>query len=850
MKKKLKEVWDEVRNADKTAFLTQWIIAICMIYGAFAARDIWELDEKKEELSIINKDLSKANEEKIELEATIVSQKDKLKTIEKENEKFLKSGQMLRATNTALRSAFSNDTKNHDINILLAAEASNQDKSGHSTDALLRVLDRYPSLIKYHHFNENIKKVKFDGNNNYIGIALKNKVVLFEGYDTKEIIELTSESDQIYDFAFLNRSKQIVICGSAGIELWDIKTKRIVSTRDNKDIRLVTISSDDTVLATADNKHVVVVWDVSTDGQVSLSPRPEQIKDRNNNGYNEVNGKRVYSNWYIGDMELSSDGSYLALIFSGRYIIRDLKSNKTIVSEPRKNINSTTSIAFSPVNNILAIGNNNGQIEIWNPADKSRPIKILTDADELQRSINHMAFSQDGKELAVIMSSNKIRYWDVEKKLVKGEKAYYGKLFDISINPNNLDQYATINLDISASVLRVKYKRLALWDASRLSRLVYSLPTQENWIGASFEIDSNNLISTTADGESYIWDYMEATLGYRHIKNLDKIPNFRGYVTKQAISPDGKSFALLVRDKKYNSPSRILVREIASGKTIVLGSDKKITINEFAFSPDNNLILAVTNNDVYKWNLRSVFKNADKLPKPPPQLVSKLVRIEGGLSDGTSMAISPNGKLLAFTTRNTKDSSILLWDFETNSYRNRVLYDELFINKRLISSMLIMPDNRTLVAAMPGPDVQPGIIVFWDLIEHKIVKTINANGDWPSNLSVDSSGQYLLYGEGGNVNVLDTINFIHIGNPIPLGLSRNGRILDIAMNNNGSYASIVTNEKGLLTLSLDWQSLACLMAGRTFTDAEYKEYFSSFPSAKVCQSYPDTHLIKSQKIDK
>ena len=246
--------------------------------------------------------------------------------------------------------------------------------------------------------------------------------------------------------------------------------------------------------------------------------------------------------------------------------------------------------AFSPDGTTLATagGTGNSQIYLWDVATRR---KIATLNDHHNSSVESLAFSADGRMLAVNDASGTVYVWNVPG-------AHGG----------------------AASIPAV----LALQGGVSSNAVAFSPHGTTLAMGGS-------------DGQAYLWN---AATG-----NISALaaPGNSG-ITSVAYSPDGRTLAAGETD------GATYVWNLATQRSITLADPDSFAIESVAFSPDSKwLATGDANGKTYLWHLPAT-KSAETLTNPPGASAGSLN--EDLRSAVFSVAFSPDGKTLATTDTN------------------------------------------------------------------------------------------------------------------------------------------------------------------------------------------------------
>jgi WD40 repeat protein len=215
-----------------------------------------------------------------------------------------------------------------------------------------------------------------------------------------------------------------------------------------------------------------------------------------------------------------------------------------------------TALAFSPDGRLLAVSCRSGAVQLWDTKAWERRA-VLGTLDKEGDAATGLSFCRDGKSLAVAHYDRKVRVWDLatRRPRVVGEVPYYAR--QVSFSP---DGHFVAAADVAGNI--------KAWEVA---------PGKEHWSfrahvhprtkrvgvqGIAFLPDGTTLVTAGTDGMVRVW----GVPGKKEIRHFDgKV----GEVDALALSPDGKMVAL-TGSARWSAPKPGGVRtlDVATGKQL------------------------------------------------------------------------------------------------------------------------------------------------------------------------------------------------------------------------------------------------------------------------------------------
>jgi WD40 repeat protein/serine/threonine protein kinase len=481
--------------------------------------------------------------------------------------------------------------------------------------------------------------------------------------------------------------------------------------------------------------HARPVWSLAfhPDGRRLFSVAPEEksknVWEVNLKVWDTVAGKELRSferrEGYPSRMILSPDGRQVAVVTKGRRVklwevkLWDTATGKDIRTLGVHSNGIWNNLAFSRDGRRLAVACMDKSAWVWDTTDGSRVCTLRGHKNTVQG----LALSPDGKLLATGTSGHEeVRIWDVSTCQVRATLPAYTRYPACSFSPDGRHLATSSERD---STVR-------LWDvASGRTTLILREQT-----GMLFSPDGRHLATVGTTGAVNLWD-------------------------------------LASRQPE--------VRTLEAGGGTILGS--------LAFRPNGRELAASSEITVHLWDpasgrpTRTLFQQVTIWNHPPNRMVYQ--QVPGVLR---SVAFSPDGRWLAGTTRHLH---IFLWDaasgrpVRTLGWPGPLAFNMYMGGGYQLGGVAFRPDSRLLAVA--GFD---SLVRLWDPATGKEVRILRGHNFPVLSVAFHPDGRRLA-SAGAEIKIWDTVS----GKEVRTIKGHRGKVWSVAFSRDGSWLASASEDR-------------------------------------------------------
>ncbi len=477
----------------------------------------------------------------------------------------------------------------------------------------------------------------------------------------KERHRTTIKGEGVLRLAFAPDGKTVAVAGEGTVPLLvDAVTGHVLGqlAGDHGEACVLAFSPDSKMLAIADDDEHVHLWDVTTRKPV----------------------RRIQGMQFpVKAVAFSPDGATLALGDGGTVRFVDPATGR-FLRRLRPHQGNVTALAFSADGTTLASGaDEDATIRLWDAATGAERRRFLhprtasTMHDARRNNIHFadvaatsVAFAPDGK---TVVSSGRgdrfLRLWDAATGAEL--RRFAGPLSGV----------APLALSPDGKVLAAgsEYSAVRLWDVATGSRLDPSGAHEHRIITVAFSPDASRLISVCRDGTVRGWDTASRRQLYQIGREEDE-----DRPSRLAVAAEGAIMATGRGDDET-----IVVWDLRAGKELRRLTGTQPGVFALALSGDGKLLMALGRDTAAVWDTSA----------------GRLLHVLGEkrrLRTGVSVAISPDGKLVALPER---PQGFSLWDTATGAFLRPLDFQEPQDGN--IFRIVFAPDAKSFaVAAAAG----------------------------------------------------------------------------------------------------------------------------------------------------
>ena len=325
--------------------------------------------------------------------------------------------------------------------------------------------------------------------------------------------------------------------------------------------------------------------------------------------------------------------------------------------------------------------------------------------------VQYLAYSPDGKSLAVALDNGTIRLMDVARQqeihLLKG---HTDRVYCVAFAPDN-KTLASVSWD----------RTVRIWDVTTGLELKSLIAHEDKVFSLAISPDGKVIASGDSLGVVHLWEAATGTL-------LTSLQPLSGIVYTVAFSANGRKLATA------NSDNNVKIYEVASGQLLkTLPHETQVLTT--AFSPDDKYLATgcMDNAEVILWDAQSG---------------RRLKPFKGHHGTVWSLAFSPDGKTLATSS---DDSVAKLWDVKSGEEMATLRGHGL-----LVTTVDFAPDGATLATGSFDKQVK-----LWPTTPQQYDEALKGDHNWIRALAYAPDGKRLATASDDSIAKLWDVNRHH-----------------------------------------------------------------------------------------
>ncbi len=424
----------------------------------------------------------------------------------------------------------------------------------------------------------------------------------------------------------------------------------------------------------------------------------------------EINPERsVLLALKAADTTLKADGIVLPEV--EKLLHRAIQADRIEITIPMSGL-----AAFSPDGEMLAIGNSNGTLRLWD-TKSGQEIRQLGGHIMV---INDLSFNPNGRVLASSSLDMQVKIWDV----TSGEQLALIKGFDNQVNyiafsPNG-ELLAAVDQDGLVRIWDVTQATNSATGNSRsleITETVFYQKAPQATIDVAFSPDGERIAVLVPTVGIIVWDIASG-------EQVLEIAGVTDLASSIAFSPNGEYLA------GGSSDLGTGIWNAETGEQIFLFPETA-TITHVAFNQDNRILASAAKNGlVTLWDIET---RKQKL------------RIYGHATGFNFFALSPDGNRIAVSN---DPQSTSIWDISPTGSREVLT---ILAHEGKVYDAIYDPTGTKIASS--GED---GALRVWDATTGELLHDLPAQSDWVHFPAFSPDGQSLAAAnQSGGISVWD-----------------------------------------------------------------------------------------------
>ncbi|MGI8668748.1 MAG: hypothetical protein ACR2J3_02755 [Aridibacter sp.] len=490
---------------------------------------------------------------------------------------------------------------------------------------------------------------------------LNAQETFFQTGHTHDILEVHFSPDDSQLISYSAADGWLILWDvKSGRQIWKTETGFIRKTDEGINLKEFYWSEDGKSIVTKSINGTYQKWSVETGKILDLSevkpsvnliqPKPKVVSANKNVDTFAITNSKSGKTFKLDSISIGGrafDISYDGTLFAegkgwgdASIKITNLETGKFYYLDGHPSM--IKSIAFSPDGKTLAVAGTDKNIYVFD-VQKQLLLKILAGH---QRPIDKIVFSPDGTKLVSTAEMENLKIWDWQAGKILAETKqdlwHKSKIIDFSsdgkylLTNSNLTSFEIWNAQTLEVVQKFKTAEKYEETSGNMGTEYDAVPVYS----AEFSKNGKEIIANYADGKIRVWSL-----------NQDKPIRILEYAEKGCsveFTFDGKSFLTVCGG---GDKLKIRLRDAETGVEIKQFDDNEAAyIQSVKLNPNGkNFVSSDISSDIFLWNLSET--------KP-------IKKFDIGFSGNDAIAFSPDGKTFAIGGRN---QNLFLFDVETGA---------------------------------------------------------------------------------------------------------------------------------------------------------------------------------------